>query len=153
MSFAKGRFLVNARGRRTGVLLSMEECRRALEQLDELEGFRQQGLVWVDLDDEHSEFVTDKDLALELAPQAHPARQIVIDALEGRAKRYLTDERGKRLAVILASGDYETACRALEDLEDIKAMQDRDAARARGDPDEETIPFEQVLAGLRRPKA
>jgi hypothetical protein len=98
-------------------------------------------------------FVDDPAAALELAPEPHPALRIISDALEGRAKRYLTDERGKQLAVILSSRDYETACRGLEDLEDIKAGLEFDAARLRGDPDAETIPFEEAFpefAGRRR---
>jgi hypothetical protein len=150
MSFGKARFLVNARGRRTGVLLTMEECRHASGELDELEAFRLRGLVWVDVDRTHSYFVDDKAAALEVAPQPHPGRQIIADALEGRAKRYLTDEGGKRLGVILNHRDYETTCRALEDLEDIKAGQEFDAARLRGDPDTELVPIEEVFARLDR---
>lgn len=150
MSFGKARFLVNARGRRTGVLLTMHECRRAFDELEALEAFRQQGLVWVDVDNTHSFFVEDQPRALELAPQPHPGRRIITDILEGRAKSYLTDERGKRLGAILTHRDYETTCRALEDLEDIKAGLEFDAARLRGDPETEAIPIEQVFAKLDR---
>ena len=145
MSLAKARFLVNARGHRTGVVLTMEERQRAIEQLEELENFRLQGLVWVGVDRETSVFVDESTAAAEMAPDPHPARRIIGDAVEGCAKRYLTDERGKRLAVILSNRKYELACDALEDLEDIKAMQEVDEARRRGDPDTETLSFDEAF--------
>lgn len=153
MSLAKARFLVNARGHRTGVVLTMEECQRAIEQLERLENFRLQGLVWVPVNHKAAFFVDDKATAAQMAPESHPGRQIFLDALGGRAARYLTDEHGNRIAVILNHRDYETACDALDDLDDIKTMLERDEAHERGDPDEEAIPFAQALAELRGRRA
>lgn len=143
-AMGKVRFLVNASGRRTGVLLTMEECRRALGQLEELEAFRLQGVVWV--------HTTDDSVPMQLASEPHPAHRIIAEALGGNARRYLADEEGKRVAVILSKRDYETACDALDDLEDIKAIQDFEAARLRGDPDTESISFEEAFPEYARHK-
>lgn len=53
--------------------------------------------------------------------------------------RYVTDERGKRVAVILEMEQYEAMIEAVEELEDIRAF---DSAKASGD---ESIPVEQAL--------
>ena len=53
--------------------------------------------------------------------------------------KYITDDRGKRTAVVLAISDYE---KLLEDLEDLAVVAER-----RGEP---TIPHEQFVSELKR---
>jgi hypothetical protein len=55
-------------------------------------------------------------------------------------ERYLVDEEGKRIAVVLPIGEYERLLEELEDLADVRAF---DEAMASGD---EEIPLEQVIA-------
>lgn len=57
-------------------------------------------------------------------------------------ERYLTDEQGKRLAVILDVEIYERILDALDELEAIRAF---DAAEASG---EEPIPFEEAMRSI-----
>lgn len=54
-------------------------------------------------------------------------------------ERYLTDEQGNRLAVILDVPTYERLVDALDELEAIRAF---DAANASG---EEPVPFEEAV--------
>jgi len=54
-------------------------------------------------------------------------------------ERYITDEAGKRVAVILDIKQYEALLDAVEELDDIRAF---DAAKGAG---EEAIPFEQAI--------
>jgi len=142
MSFANARFTVDAAGKKTGVLLNLQECEKARNELEELEALRLKGRVLVPSNDGTA--------ALKAASEPNPGRRIIADVLEGRARRYLTDENATRLGVIMSQRDYKIVCRALEDLEDIKVLQERDAARARGDPDEQPIPIEQVFPDLAR---
>lgn len=58
--------------------------------------------------------------------------------------RFITDEAGNRIAVILDLDRYEELMEALEDLEDIRAF---DEAKASGD---EAIPFEQAVQEVER---
>ena len=53
--------------------------------------------------------------------------------------QYLTDAAGNKTAVVLAIADYEAL---LEDLHDLAVIAER--------KDEATIPFDQVLVGLKR---
>ena len=53
--------------------------------------------------------------------------------------QYLTDESGKKTAVVLPISDYE---KLMEDLDDLAAIADR--------RDEPTIPHEQFKAELKR---
>ena len=53
--------------------------------------------------------------------------------------KYITDERGKRNAVVLPISDYE---KLLEDLKDLAVVAER-----RGEP---TIPHEQFVSELKR---
>lgn len=55
------------------------------------------------------------------------------------SQRYITDEQGNRVAVILNIEQYETLLDAAEELDDIRAF---DEAKASGD---EAIPFEQAV--------
>jgi hypothetical protein len=56
-----------------------------------------------------------------------------------RQERFVTDEHGKRVAVIVDLDRYEKLLQAAEELEDLRAF---DEARASGEP---TIPFEEVV--------
>ncbi len=56
-------------------------------------------------------------------------------------ERYIIDESGNRVGVVLDMGDYRKLLEELEELESIRAY---DAAKASGD---RVIPFEQVVTG------
>ena len=57
------------------------------------------------------------------------------------ARKYLTDETGKKIAVLLPIEEYEEL---LEDLSDLACLAER-----RGD-DEPPIPFDQMVAELKQ---
>jgi hypothetical protein len=59
-------------------------------------------------------------------------------------ERYLTDERGERIGVVLDLGDYRRLLDEIEELESIRAY---DAAKASG---EAPMPFDQALAEIER---
>jgi len=61
-----------------------------------------------------------------------------------RAERFLIDEEGHRIGVLLDIADYQ---RMLEDLEDLESIRAYDAAKASGG---EAIPFEQALREIKR---
>lgn len=54
-------------------------------------------------------------------------------------ERYLTDEHGRRIAVVLDIEEYEALLDELEELEAIRAYDEAKAS------DEERIPFEQAV--------
>lgn len=54
-------------------------------------------------------------------------------------ERYVINENGERVSVLLDWDDYR---RLLEDLEELEAIRAYDAAKASGD---EAIPFEQAV--------
>ena len=54
-------------------------------------------------------------------------------------ERFLVDEEGHRLGVVLDIAEYQEI---LEDLEELESIRAYDAAKA---SDEEVIPFEQAL--------
>lgn len=56
--------------------------------------------------------------------------------------RYITDETGKRVSVILDIKEYERLLEALEDLEDLRAADEALAEIERGE--DELIPWEQA---------
>jgi predicted DNA-binding protein len=56
--------------------------------------------------------------------------------------RYITDEAGKRQAVILDIEEYERLLEALEDLEDLRAADEALAEIEHGE--DELIPWEQA---------
>jgi hypothetical protein len=58
--------------------------------------------------------------------------------------QFLTNEKGERIAVVIRIEDYEEMIEAMEDLADIRAI---DEAKASG---EVPIPFEQSMAENRR---
>lgn len=54
-------------------------------------------------------------------------------------ERFVVDERGRRLSVLL---DIETYRKLLEELEELETLRAYDAAKASGD---EAIPFEEAV--------
>lgn len=60
------------------------------------------------------------------------------------AKRYVVDESGERVGVVLDIAEYR---RLLEELEELEAIRAYDAAKASGD---EVIPFDQAVAEIER---
>lgn len=56
--------------------------------------------------------------------------------------RYVTNEKGERVGVILSVEEYERLLEALEDLEDLRAADEALAAIERGE--DEPLPWEQV---------
>jgi hypothetical protein len=63
-----------------------------------------------------------------------------------RAERFLVDEEGHKLGVVLDIAEYKEI---LEDLEELSSIRAYDAAKA---SDEEAIPFEQALQEIQRPR-
>jgi len=61
-----------------------------------------------------------------------------------RAERFLVDEDGKRVGVVLDIVKYK---KLLEDVEELAAIRAFDAAKASGD---EAIPFEQAVAEIEK---
>lgn len=57
-------------------------------------------------------------------------------------ERYLVDDNGNRIGVLLNMKDYHRLLEQLEELESIRAY---DAAKASGD---EVVPFEQAVVGV-----
>lgn len=59
-------------------------------------------------------------------------------------KQFLTNEKGEKIAVVISIREYEEL---LEEIEDLQAVREYDAAKASG---EEPIPLEQALDEIRR---
>ncbi len=59
-------------------------------------------------------------------------------------ERFIVDENGKRIGVLLDIEDYH---RLLEELEELEAIRAYDAARA---SDDEVLPLEQALAEIEK---
>ncbi len=59
-------------------------------------------------------------------------------------RRFLTDEKGEKIAVVLDIEEYE---RLLEDAADLEAVREYEQAKAAG---EKPLPLEQALAEVRR---
>ncbi len=57
--------------------------------------------------------------------------------------RYVVDENGKRVAVLLEVEEYERMIEELEELEDIRAYDEAVAELERGE--DELIPFDQAV--------
>lgn len=62
-------------------------------------------------------------------------------------ERYLTDENGNRVAVVLEITEYNRLLAELEELEDVRAF---DAAKAKGD---KPIPVEAAVAEIERKRS
>jgi PHD/YefM family antitoxin component YafN of YafNO toxin-antitoxin module len=61
--------------------------------------------------------------------------------------RYIVDEDGKRVSVILPIEEYERMVEKLEDIEDARAADEVRAAVAHGE--DEFIPYEQAMREIR----
>lgn len=61
-----------------------------------------------------------------------------------RTERFLVDEEGHKLGVVLDIAEYKEM---LEDLEELASIRAYDAAKASGD---EVVPFEQALREIQR---
>ena len=61
-----------------------------------------------------------------------------------RAERFLVDEEGRKLGVVLDIAEYKDM---LEDLEELASIRAYDAAKA---SDDEAVPFEQALQEIQR---
>jgi PHD/YefM family antitoxin component YafN of YafNO toxin-antitoxin module len=64
--------------------------------------------------------------------------------------RYVVDENGKRVSVILPIEEYERLIEELEELEDILAYREAKAALESGK--DEAIPLEQAMREIREGK-
>ncbi len=64
--------------------------------------------------------------------------------------RYVVDENGKRVAVLLEIEEYERMIEELEELEDILAYREAEAEIERGE--DEAIPLEQAMREIREEK-
>jgi PHD/YefM family antitoxin component YafN of YafNO toxin-antitoxin module len=65
--------------------------------------------------------------------------------------RYVVDENGKHVSIILPIEEYERLIEALEDLEDARAADNARAAVASGD--DEFIPYEQAREEIAKGRA
>lgn len=61
-------------------------------------------------------------------------------------KKYVVDEQGKPVSVLLDIDEYQKMLEELEELESIRAY---DAAKASGDP---SIPFDQAMKDIKQKK-
>ena len=59
-------------------------------------------------------------------------------------ERFIVDENGQRIGVLLVIEDYQ---KLLEELEELEAIRAYDAAKASGD---EVVPLEQALAEIEK---
>jgi hypothetical protein len=59
-------------------------------------------------------------------------------------ERFIVDEKGQRIGVLLDIADYQ---RLLEELEELEAIRAYDAAKASGD---EVVPLEQAMAEIEK---
>ncbi len=64
--------------------------------------------------------------------------------------RYIVDENGKRVSVILPVEEYERMVEVLEDLEDVRLYDEAKAALERGEA--EVVPLEQAMREIREGK-
>jgi hypothetical protein len=62
-------------------------------------------------------------------------------------ERFIVDENGQRIGVLLDIEDYQ---RLLEELEELEAIRVYDVAKASGD---EVLPLEQALAEIEKDRA
>jgi hypothetical protein len=67
-----------------------------------------------------------------------------MDLLTGKELKFVVNERGEKVAVVIGIEEYEKILEELEDLEDIRAFEE---AKASG---ETPIPLEQALDENRR---
>lgn len=60
------------------------------------------------------------------------------------SKRFIVDEQGNRVSVVLGIEDYQSM---LEDLEELESIRAYDAAKS---ADDEAIPFEQAVEEIEK---
>lgn len=65
--------------------------------------------------------------------------------------RYLTDEKGERIGVLLGIEEYERLMEELEELNDIQAYKETKAALESGE--DELIPYEQARKEMEKNRA
>jgi PHD/YefM family antitoxin component YafN of YafNO toxin-antitoxin module len=65
--------------------------------------------------------------------------------------RYIVDENGKRVSIILPIEEYERLIEILEDLEDVRAYDEARAELERGE--DEVIPWEQARKEIEEERA
>jgi PHD/YefM family antitoxin component YafN of YafNO toxin-antitoxin module len=75
-------------------------------------------------------------------------RETTQDEVKHTNPRYLTDEKGKRVGVILGVEEYEALIEELEDIRDAKEVQ---AAIRRGE--EDVLPWEQAKKEIEAERA
>lgn len=63
-------------------------------------------------------------------------------------ERFLVDEAGNRVAVVVSLEDYRQLVADVADVEELDGIRAYDAAKASG---ETAIPFDQAVAELERP--
>jgi PHD/YefM family antitoxin component YafN of YafNO toxin-antitoxin module len=64
--------------------------------------------------------------------------------------RYIVDENGKRVSVILPIEEYERLIEILEDLDDVRLYDEAKAALEKGE--DEVIPLDQAMREIREGK-
>ncbi len=64
--------------------------------------------------------------------------------------RYIVDENGERVSVILPIEEYERLLEEIEELDDIRAYDEAKAALERGE--DEVIPLDQAMREIREGK-
>jgi PHD/YefM family antitoxin component YafN of YafNO toxin-antitoxin module len=62
----------------------------------------------------------------------------------GKARQFLVDERGQKIAVVISIQEYEEM---LEELEDVEALREFEEAKASG---ETPVPFDEAVARIER---
>jgi PHD/YefM family antitoxin component YafN of YafNO toxin-antitoxin module len=67
-----------------------------------------------------------------------------MELLTGNGHQFVVNERGEKIAVMISVEEYEKILEALEDLEDLRACDERKASG------ETPIPLEEALADIRR---
>ncbi len=66
--------------------------------------------------------------------------------------RYLTDEKGKRIGVVLDIEEYERLREIEDEMEDLEALQASRNTKAVIERSEEVIPWEQAMQEIREGK-
>lgn len=64
--------------------------------------------------------------------------------------RYIVDENGKRVSVVLPIDEYEKMVEELEDAEDVRLYDDSKTAQEKGDF--EVVPLDQAMREIREGK-
>ena len=62
----------------------------------------------------------------------------------GNAAKYLTDERGEKISVVLDIAEYQ---KLMDDAEELEAIRAYDAAKSSG---EDAVPFDQATKEIER---